>query len=359
MSASIPTPATLAQRFATALAAQQFTASDGTTVTLDATAPATLESALAILSALTDYEIYLYTRDQLLELMVTTATAQGKLPDHGQIWKRPRLGATAAVGYVVVTATQDVSVPAGTLLTADGSVTWSVNSAIEIVAGASVSVFVTCTSTGETGNLSPNTAVALVSPLAGISTLVVDQDGLAGGAEIEGVESWRARILKSIRNPPGSGTVSDYEEWVAEATGNTAIVRIEPRWQGNGTVGVFIAYPGGVLATDAQVQTVSDYIADAGPVTATVYCQAARKLTQDVAVRLNPDTLARRQAVTSALQTLYAGSGIGNTIYREQIESAIISAGGSKNDLVSPTGDLVPDVDQFVVMGVLDWGSPS
>lgn len=48
-----------------------------------------MESALAILAGLTDYEIYLYLRDQLLELMVTTATVTpgtGLLPQHARIW---------------------------------------------------------------------------------------------------------------------------------------------------------------------------------------------------------------------------------------------------------------------------------
>jgi len=197
VSAQIPTPSALAQRFAAALAQQQFIASDGTLVTLDALAPATLESALAILSGLTDYEAYLYLRDQLLELMVTTATEKGLLPQHAQIWRTPREGATAAIGNFIVssTANSDATLPIGTLITVDGSVQWSVTVATTIAAGASASVPVQATVTGTAGNLAANTSGTLVSPVAGILSVISDQDGLAGGATSR---AWKAGARASL-----------------------------------------------------------------------------------------------------------------------------------------------------------------
>ncbi|KXV00287.1 hypothetical protein AD929_11690 [Gluconobacter potus] len=364
MSAQIPSPATLAQRFAAALGSQQFTASDGTTVTLDATAPATLESALAILSGLSDYEIYLYLRDQLLELMVTTATVTpgtGLLPKHAEIWGVPRVGATAAVGYFIVSVSSagSVTLPAGTLVTVDGSAQWSVVTAVTIGTGASASVAVQATATGTAGNLAANTAGTLVSPIAGVQSVISDQNGLAGGAPIEGVEAWRARIIDAIRTPNGGGAVADYEKWATAA--GAAYVSVVPGWLGRGTVGVIVAMAGGVAATPAQVAAIQAYLDDGRrPVRGNVTVASAVIAPQTLNIQLNPDTVAARADVTAALAPFYLSVGIGGTAYREAIENAISSATGVfTNSLRSPVTDVTFAENQMPTLGVINWSSVS
>lgn len=362
MTAQIPTPATLAQRFIAALGAQQFTASDGTAVTLDATAPATLESALAILSGLSDYETYLYLRDQLLELMVTTATitpGTGLLPEHAKIWNVPRIGATAAVGYFLLssTASAAVTVPAGTTITVDGTVQWTTNSAITIAAGATASVAVTATVTGVAGNLAANTAGVLVWPVAGIGSVVTDQNGLAGGAEIEAVESWRARIIDEIRNPDAGGTAANYEKW-AKAAGATT-VNVVPGWMGRGSVGVIVALTRGVTPTAAQVAAVQAYIDTKRPVRGNVTVFGAVTVAQDLTLVLNPDTQSARAAVVNALTTYYLGLSIGATIYREGVDATITAVAGTQNTLLLPSGNVALAVNQQAILGTINWTAPS
>lgn len=89
MSWPIPSPSTLAQRIAAAMLAQQFTASDGSTVRLDSNAPQTLEQVLSTVWALALSEVYGHIRDSLLEMMVTTATENGLLPEHAEMWSTP------------------------------------------------------------------------------------------------------------------------------------------------------------------------------------------------------------------------------------------------------------------------------
>ena len=355
MSVSIPTPAALAQRFVSALAAQQFTASDGTTVTLDATAPATLESALAILSGLSDYEIYLYLRDQLLELMVTTATENGLLPQHAAIWGCPRLAATAAVGNFVVAASAPGSLPSGTLITVDGSVQWATTAACTIVTGGAATVPVVATTAGVAGNLPANSGATLVSPVAGVQTVVSDQDGIAGGAPIEAVESWRARIIASIREPGETGTAADYVKWATD--GGAAFVSVVPIVNGAGAIAIFIMMAGGVVPTPAQVAVVQNLIDTKRPLCAKPVVYAGEIAVQDMSITLRPDSTTARTQVTSALQKFFLGAGLGATLYRDAIASTIASVAGYSNDLSIPAGDTTLQANQMAQLGTITWGA--
>lgn len=361
MSAQIPTPAALAQRFASALAQQKFVASDGSVVTLDATAPATLESALAILSGLSNYEVYLFLRDQLLELMVTTATVTpgtGLLPKHAEIWGVPRLPAAAAVGNFLVTSqgTEALTLPAGTLITVDGSVQWSVETAIAISAGTTVSVPVVAKSVGTTGNLVGSAKGILVSPLSGISSVMSDPNGIVGGTEIESVEGWRSRIIDEIRNPPSGGSASDYQKWAKQA--GAAYVKVVPLWLGLGTVGVIVAMAGGVAATPAQVAAIQAYIDVRRPVRGNVTVYAATIIPQTITIVLNPNTAAAQVAVTKALTSYYLSQGIGATIYVEAVNARISAAAGDQNTLLMPSADTTFAVNQFPVFGEAIWKIP-
>ncbi|CAI9120456.1 baseplate J/gp47 family protein [Brytella acorum] len=355
MTLPIPTPAALAQRFAAALAQQQFTASDGTIVTLDATAPQTLEQALSILMALGDYETYLYARDVGIELMVTTATENGLLPQHAQIWGVPREGATSAIGNFVVqsSANNSVTLPVGTLFTVDGTAQWAVTTETTIAPNASASVPVQATTSGVTGNLAANTTAQMFSPVAGVRSVVSDQDGIAGGAPIQPVESWRAAIIAEIRQPPGGGTVSDYERWARQA--GAAYVNVVRGWLGRGTVGVIVALDGGVAPTPAQVVAIQAYIDARRPVRGNVTVAAAVVVPQELTIALNPNTTANQAAVIKILTSFYLAQGIGPTIYVEGINAQISAVAGNRNTLLMPNADVTFAVNQFPVFGSVNW----
>jgi len=358
MTLSIPTPASLAQRFTAALAQQTFVAADGTVVKLDATAPATLEQALSILLALGDFETYLYVRDVGIELMVTTATERGLLPQHAQIWGVPRQGPVSAAGNFIVQsgANENITLPEGIAFTVDGSAQWITTAAITIAPGAVASVPVTASVAGSSGNLAANTVAQLTSPIAGVQSVTSDQNGIAGGAPIEAVESWRARIIAQIRRPAGAGTVEDYASWaIAGGVGAAGLVQVAPRWPELGYVGVFVAMAGGVTATPAEVAQVSSYISSKSPATANVLVSAAQPLPQTLAITLRPDTLSARSAVQSAVSSYLLSVGIGGTVYREAVDAAIAAVAGISNDLLLPSGNIVCGLGQFPILGTINW----
>ncbi|ATJ89435.1 hypothetical protein HK16_10580 [Acetobacter senegalensis] len=353
MSWAIPTTRTLAQRLAASMLAQQFVAADGTVVRLDPNAPHTLEQVLGVVWTLALSEVYSAIRDQLLEMMVTTATDDGLLSQHAEEWGVPRKPATGAIGNVLVTVSADVTLPIGTALVSDGSVQWLVTTATTVAAGATGSVPVQASTTGTVGNLAAGTELTLVSPVAGVTSVVVDDQGLAGGAEIEAIESWRERIISKIRNPVAGGTPTDYEGWAKDA--GAAYVKVIPEAYGRGTVGIVIAMAGPAVPTDAQVASVQAYIDTLRPVTAKVTVVAAQLVQRSPAVALNPDTTSSRQQITAELTAYYPSKGIGGKLYVAEIVAVLTTINGTSNDLISPTADEKLADNQIAVLGAVDW----
>lgn len=335
--------------------AQQFVAADGTVVRLDPNAPNTLEQVLGVVWTLALSEVYSAIRDQLLEVMVTTATADGLLPEHAKMWGVPRNPATGAVGSVLVAATEDLTLPIGTAFVSDGNVQWLVTTAAHILAGSTGSVPVQASTTGTVGNLAGGTELTLVSPIAGVTAAVVDAQGLAGGAAIESVESWRARIIAKIRNPVAGGTEPDYVGWATDA--GAAYAKVLPDAYGRGTVGIVIAMSGPAVPTAAQVAQVQAYIDTKRPITAKATVIAAQLVAHSPAIALNPDTVSARQQITAELTAYYPSKGIGGRLYLSEIVAVLTTINGTSNDLVSPTADEQLADNQIAVLGTIDWRS--
>jgi uncharacterized phage protein gp47/JayE len=89
----------------------------------------------------------------------------------------------------------------------DGSARWETTTEISIGSGQTGALPVQAVTAGASGNVAGGAALTLVSPIAGVTALAVDgNNGLAGGTDLEDVESWRARIIDMIRNPPAGGS---------------------------------------------------------------------------------------------------------------------------------------------------------
>ena len=217
MTWQIPTPTQITQRFTASLLTVSFTAADGSSVVLDANAPASVEQALAVSAGLSQAESYRFARDQALEFFPTTATESGRLPDHAVDWRTPRLLPQAAVGNVTVSCSQQTIFPVGTQMSIDGSSRWQTTAEITVGSGQTGTLPVQAVNTGTAGNVAGGATLTLVSPIAGVTALAVDGNGLAGGTDLEDVESWRTRIIDNIRNPPAGGSRADYIKWCKAA----------------------------------------------------------------------------------------------------------------------------------------------
>lgn len=363
MTLAIPTPATIAQRFAAWLEQSPVLADDGTSVTLDANAPGSLEQVLAAVIAMEMAGVYRYARDWCLELMPTTATEEGLLPQHAVEWSTPRIPAQSAVGNVLMTlpaGSAPVVVPIDQMLTVDGTVSWRVRYETTLAAGSVTSVPVQATSTGTIGNLAAGTSVTAVTPIAGVSAIVVDDSGLAGGAPEEAVESWRPRILEAIRNPSGGGTSADYVRW-AKAAGAT-YAKVIPGWLGAGSVGVIVAMADRGAPTTSELATIAAYMEDVSRriVRANLTLAPASVAPQDVSLSIVPDTVANRADVMAALAAYYNSTDIGDVLYHSRLEDAVLSVTSVTSSLIiSPAGNVTLANSQLAVLGNIDWQASS
>ena len=357
MTLVIPTPNELAERFCTYLDGRSFTADDGSVVTLDGRAANTFENVLAAVHAMGMYELYLTVRQLAREMFIQTATLDGLLPMHADTWGVPRQGAKAAIGYVLLSATQAVPVRAGAGFTGEGGSGWRRTRAATMPAGSNgTPVPVQAETSGAAGNLAADTTLTLVSAVAGISGVAVDGSGLAGGFDIEEVEAWRSRILLRVRQRSAAGTVAQYTE-LADAAG-AGSVNVVPGWLGEHTVGVIVLMPGPVVPTAAQVATIQSYIDAKRPVRGNVTVVAGQIVTRNPTISLNPDTVNARALVAGAVSTYYAGIGLGGWIYTSQLSDAISSIAGEVSHFVSdPTADEQLAANQAPVLGAIVWGS--
>ena len=357
MTLVIPTPDALAERFCTFLDGRQFTADDGSLVTLDGRAANTFENVLAAVHAMGLYELYLMVQQLAKEMFIQTATIGGLLPLHADTWGVSRIGATTAVGYVLLVASQEVIVPSGTELTSDGSVRWITTTTVTVPAGSNgTSVAVRSETTGTTGNLAANTALTLVSTVAGVTSAVVDGSGIAGGNDIEDVEVWRSRILLRVRQRSAGGTEAQYEELAADA--GAAYVNVVPGWLGNNTVGIIVLMPGPTVPTAAQIEEIQAYIDSLRPVRGNVTVVAGQVVAQSPAISLNPDTQQARTDVQSAVAAYYAGIKMGGWLYVSGLSDAISAVAGETSHFIStPTVDEQLAVNQVPVLDAITWGN--
>ncbi|WP_308719181.1 baseplate J/gp47 family protein [Komagataeibacter xylinus] len=357
MTLAIPTPDQIFARFAAFLDGQTFTATDGTLVTLDARQPNTYENVIAAAHASGLYEVYTFLRQVAAELMVTTATEDGLLSQHATQWGMPRASATYAVGNVNCTASADLTVPEGTEL-CQGNMRWKTTAAVAIAAGATGSLPVQAEDAGTAGNLTAGTTLTLVSPLAGVVSLAVDQGGIEGGADLEAVEVWRARIIDAIRNPPAGGNAADYRKWAI--AGGATYVNVVANWVGTGTVGIIVLMAGAVAPNAAELAQIQAYIDSQRPVRGNAYVVAGQTQAVDMAIVLNPDTQTARADVLAQLATYFEQLDIGDTAYKSRISDNVSAvAGETSHRIYAPAADVTPANNVKLVVGTVSWTAPT
>lgn len=300
----------------------------------------------------------LYKYVEFLNRQVWPDQAEAEyLVEHGNRWGVLRVPAASATGIVSFTGTDGTIIPASTVVQrADG--TRYLTDAIATIAAGAALVPVTAEVAGQAGNSALATAVSLVSPIAGVNSAAVASTALAGGADIEDVEPWRARILSRIRRVPQGGAVPDYIEWALKVPGVTR-VWVYPGELGAGTVTIrFTRDDDASPIPDAgEVANVQDYIDELRPVTADVLVFAPLAVPLNFTIELTPNTPLVKAAVEAELADLIRREGEpGGTLLLSRLREAIsIAAGETNHVLTVPSADVTHTVGQIPTMGVITW----
>jgi uncharacterized phage protein gp47/JayE len=265
-----------------------------------------------------------------------------------------------AEGDVIFTGTNGTIIPALTQIQRADGVVFETEVQVTIASGTAT-VNAIAAEAGVNGNTDPATVLTLVSPISGSDNEVtVDTGGLTGAAELESLESLRARLLSRIRQPPQGGNEADFATWALEVAGVTR-AWVYPLALGPGEVSIFFVRDDdtpSIIPDSGEVQDVQDYIDARRPVTstATVVAPIDSPLNFNIEL-LTVDTPEIRLAVEAELKDLLRReSEPGGTIPLSHFNEAIsIATGEFDHDLNSPSADVVASAGQLKTMGTITW----
>ncbi len=311
---------------------------------------------------------------------VTLADAEFLEILHGGPWGVARKAATYAGGPATIPGINGSIMLPGMLVRRADGVDYQIT-AEAVAAGGVASVTLAALLPGAAGNAAAGTPLSLVSPVAGFQSAgSVAAPGLTGGADQEDPESYRARILRRMQEPPHGGAGADYVTWALEVPGVTR-AWVYPEAMGPGTVTVRFmmdevrasqngipqgAFDPGTGTYAGDLAAVYGYIderdADGNsirrPTTAELFVVAPIPVPLEIEISgLNPATQAVRDAVEAEIRDLLrreAKPGI--TILLSHIREAIsIAAGENDHALVQPAANVAHGIGEIAVPGEITW----
>lgn len=281
------------------------------------------------------------------------------LDRHATFWKVPRKNSASAVGSITVPTSIGAVIPEGAIWRALDGVEYEATASVTAISG-STAVAVEAVVAGAAGNRAAGQNVLLVQPIDGVQTTALAGE-LSGGANIESVSAWRARIVEACRNPPAAGTAADYVKWALEVPGVTRAWAY-PLENGLGTVVVrfvrdndvsLIPDSGEVAAVQAHIETKRPVGPGIGGIAAAAPVAEAVNYT----IALTPDNSAVRAAVQAEIADLHLREAIpGGVLKLSHIRQAVSAATGETDSVVSePSADVVKATGKIATVGTFTW----
>lgn len=226
--------------------------------------------------------LYLY-QSYIADAAIPDTATGAELARWAAVWVGGRVAATKATGGIVVYGIAGSSVSAGAQVRRSDGVLYVVTGGPYAYAvSGTQNLTVEAVTAGVDGNATYDSAARLefVSPPAGIRASNPMLAAFVGGADEEADESYRARMLARIQDPPQGGSVADWESWTQAALATVDRVWVQA-WPdvADGTVTVYFTVDGsgtGVIPSAGNVTTVQTYIEDTSrkPVAVTVTAAA-------------------------------------------------------------------------------------
>ncbi len=261
-----------------------------------------------------------------------------------------RKPATAATGSVTFTGASGATIPVGTSVLRGDGLAFATTVEVTLGAGGSAAVPIACVVTGAAGNSPIGTTFSLTSGVVGIASAATTTTAISGGAEVEGDNSLRSRMLLAYANPPQGGSASDYRQWSLAVPGVTR-AWVTPAGMGPNTVVLYFmmddaqaavgGYPqgtNGVAAAEARDTvatgdqlTLANAIYAKQPVTPIVYAIAPRPNTLTFTIAgLSGATATLKGAIATAIRNaLFVNAVPGGRTNISAIEAAIAAVNGS------------------------------
>jgi uncharacterized phage protein gp47/JayE len=290
-----------------------------------------------------------------------------------------RLPPTSAAGFATFNGTPGRSIPKGAGIARSDGVAFFATSAAVVASDGTISVPVSAVAdpaglAGAFGNTPVGAAMTLSQSIAGIQSTGAVSVEVKGGADLEGSDSLRSRMLAAYQQAPQGGGRTDYESWAKTAPGVTRAwcvpngfgigtvvvftmfdqVRAASGGFPQGTDGVAAAEPRGVAASGDQL-LVANALYDVQAAVGLVYAAAPIPHAVDLAIAgLNSSS--HDTVVAAVAATLLTEGKPGGTVPFGAIWSAIATAVSGNAFTVTPTADIVCGFGQLPVVGTISLG---
>ena len=303
----------------------------------------------------------LYVQADWVTRQAFPQTAEGEYLDyHAQLRSLERKPALPAQGTVRFTAGEaaqsDRAIPEGTVCMTAGLVRFATTQAAVLPAGElTVDVPVQALEPGTAGNVSAQTVVSMAVAPMGIASCTNPQ-AFAGGADGEGDEELRARILDTFRRLPNGANAAFYEQG-ALSFDQVAAATVIPRPRGVGSVDVIVSTLAGTPGEELLEQ-LQDYFEQRREIAVDVQVKAPTPVTVNVAVQVKAkggwDKTQVLDQVEETLESWFDGKLLGQDVLLARLGSLIYGCDGVENYAVSaPAADLAVDADELPVLGTL------
>ena len=288
-------------------------------------------------------------------------TAQGTYLDyHAETRGIQRSVATAAEGYlrfqVDTAVAQDLSIPAETVcMTVEGRRFQTVEAAVLEAGELYVDVLSKALEPGSGGNVAAGTVIRMAVAPAGVKSCT-NPAAFVGGADQEGDEALRIRVLDSFKRLPNGANAAFYEREAMNFPG-VAAAKAVGRARGIGTVDVYVATEAGLPGTElleaieADLQAKREIAVDVEvcapqeqTVDVTVAIQAAEGYTYDQA----------EDEADAAIRAHFTGDLLGKGVTLAELGHLLYSLESVSNyHFTAPAADVAAVVTELPRLGSL------
>ena len=253
-------------------------------------------------------------------------------------------------------AAEDLPIEAGCVaMTAEGQRFVTTADAVLQAGELSVDAAARAAEAGAAGNVAAGTIRLMAVAPVGVKRCV-NPRAFTGGADEEGDEALRGRILDSYRRLPNGANAAYYEQQAMTFPG-VAAAKAVGRPRGVGSVDVYVAVRNGTPDQEL-LQAVADWLEERREIAVDLQVLAPAAETVNLSVKLLPaEGVSFQEAKTAAegtLRNFFTGELLGRGVTLAELGHRLYSLAEVANyRIVSPGTDLPAAVGRLPVLGTL------
>ena len=208
---------------------------------------------------------------------------------------------------------------------------------------------------GAAGNISAGAIVSMAVAPMGIAACANPQP-FAGGADGEGDEALRERVLDTFKRLPNGANAAFYEQ-EALSFDQVAAAAVVSRPRGVGSVDIVPATLAGV-PDEALLDTLLDYFEERREIAVDLEVRAPETVTVNIQVQVEPEEGRNKEEVLdrveAAVRGWFTGKLLGQDVLRARLGHLIYNCGGVANYVIAaPAADVPVEKDQLPILGTL------